>query len=170
MKKEIFKDMELAVDGIGLVIYSDEAMCHVEEGENYFENEFATPEKVAEHIAKGDIVGFCTGTSGNYCIKVREGYPDSKLDEQFPISIRLALNVKGNKISIIDLAWLMEWSPEIPPNQQIYVEEGIYHLTILTRKPSSGMWGDNQIIYIFMNRLHEMPKLGWKGVPQLFTD
>ncbi|MCM1252195.1 MAG: hypothetical protein NC321_05190 [Clostridium sp.] len=162
------KDIELVIDGMGLVIYSNAAMKYVIEGEDYFRNEFSTPEKVAEHITKGDIVGFNTGASGKYNIKVREGYPDEEINKLFPVSIRLALDVKGNKISIIDLFWLMEWSDYVPEEQQTEVEEGIYHLTILTNKPSSGIWGDDQDIYVFMNKLDKMPVLNWKGVPQLF--
>lgn len=163
------KDMEITIDGMGLVLYSSEVMAHVSEGENFFEKEFSTPQKVAEHIGKGDIVGFSTGTGGDFNIKIREGYPDSTLAGQFPISIRLAIEVKGNKLSIIDLFWLMDWCDDVPKEQQVSVKEGIYHLTVLTRKPQSGIWGDTQDIYIFMNKLDEMPKLSWEGIPQLLS-
>ena len=168
--KKIYKDIKIFIDGIGLVLYSDEAMNYVKEGENFFEKEFSTPNKVAEHIQKGDIVGFCTGTSGEFNVKVRDGYPNNDINEKFPISIRLALDVKGNTLSIIDLSWLMEWSNDVPTEQQIILEEGVYHLTILTRKPDSGIWGDNQDIYIYMNKIDKMPLLNWNGVPQLFVD
>lgn len=169
MNNIIEKNVKIDIDGMGLVLYSSEAMKYVCEGENFFQREFSTPLKVAEHIRKGDIVGFNTGTSGSFNIKIREGYPNNAIDEQFPVSIRLAIEVKGNKVSIVDLFWLMDWCDEVPEEQQVWVEEGIYHLTILTRRPISGIWGDNQDIYIFMNRLDEMPKLNWSGVPQLFV-
>ncbi len=170
MSNNIYKDIELVIDGMGLVLYSNEAMKYIGEGEDFFSKEFSTPEKVANHIAKGDIVGFNTGTGGKYNVKFREGYPNDEINEQFPVSIRLAIDIKGNTMSIIDLFWLMEWSNYVPEEQQIEVEEGIYHLTILTNRPSSGIWGDNQDIYIYMNKLNEMPALTWKGVPQLFFD
>lgn len=169
MSNIIEKDVKIDIDGMGLVLYSNEAMKYVCEGENFFQKEFSTPQKVAEHIGKGDIVGFNTGTSGSFNIKIREGYPNNTLDEQFPISIRLAIEVKGNKLSIIDLFWLMDWCDDVPEEQQVWVKEGIYHLTILTRQPNSGIWGDNQDIYIFMNKLDEMPRLSWNGVPHLFV-
>lgn len=169
MQNNIYKDMEMVIDGMGIVIYSDVQMKDVVEGENYFDSEFSTQEKVAEHIAKGDIVGFNTGSGGKYNIKIRGGYPEEEISEKFPISIRLALDVKGNRISFIDLFWLMEWSDYVPEEQQIEVDEGIYHLTILTNRPNSGKWGDDQDIYVFMKKLEEMPKLNWKGVPQLFS-
>ncbi len=125
MSNIIEKDIEINIDGMGLVLYSSEAMKYVCEGENFFQKEFSTPQKVAEHIGKGDIVGFNTGTSGSFNIKVREGYPNNTLDKQFPISIRLAIEVKGNKLSIIDLFWLMDWCDDVPEEQQVWVKEGI---------------------------------------------
>ena len=168
-KKEINYDLELTIDGMGFVLYSDGAVEGIEEGYNYFENEFATPSQVAMHIRKGDIVGVNTGGGGKYIIKFRTGYPNEETDEKYPVSIRLAIDVKGGKISIIDLFWLMEWSKECPAKQQIPVADGVYHVTVSTVKPKSGIWGDNQEIYIFLNRIKEMPKLTWSGVPQLFT-
>ena len=50
--KKIYKDIKIFIDGIGLVLYSDEAMNYVKEGENFFEKEFSTPNKVAEHIVE----------------------------------------------------------------------------------------------------------------------
>lgn len=64
----------------------------------------------------------------------------------------------------------MEWSNFIPKEQQVFIEEGIYHLTILTSKPVSGIWGDNQDIYIYLNKIEYMPKLSWNGIPYLFTN
>lgn len=40
-------------------------------------------------------------------------------------------------------------------------------MTVLTRQPQSGILGDGQDIYIFMNKLDEMPELSWEGIPQL---
>ena len=169
MNYKIYKDIKLYTDGMGIVIYSNKAMSYVNEGEDFFTKEFSTPEKVSEHIKKGDIVGFNTGTGGEYNIKIRDGYPNNDINNQFPISIRLAIDVKGNVLSFIDLYWLMEWSNYIPEEQQICIEEGIYDLTILTSKPISGIWGDNQDIYIHMNKIGHMPELSWDGVPYLFT-
>ncbi|MCM1193246.1 MAG: hypothetical protein NC389_12560 [Acetatifactor muris] len=162
-------ELDLDIDGMGLVLYSEGAVQELEEGENFFQRDYSTPEQVAAHIKKGDIVGFCTGSPGRYHIKFREGYPDERMDGQYPVAIRLALDVKGGRISIIDLFWLMEWSHDCPPEQQLCVEDGIYHLTVLTAKPASGIWGDNQEIHIYMQQLDTMPELAWEGVPPLFV-
>lgn len=169
MRNEISCDMDLVIDGMGIVLYSDGAVSDFEEGENYFRKEFSTPEQVAEHIKKGDIIGFNTGSGGSYCIKFRPGYPDEQIEQEFQISIRLAIQVKGGTLSVIDLFWLMEWSSECPPEQQLIIDDGIYHVTVSTAKPKSGIWGDNQVIYIHLNKLDQMPELTWTGIPHLFT-
>ena len=168
-QKNLNYDVEICIYGMGLVIYSEGAVKDFKEGEDFFSKEFATPEQVAYHIKKGDMVGFNTGSSGIYNVKFRSGYPNTEIDENYPVSIRLAIKVEGGKISIIDLFWLMEWSSDCPPEQQIAVEDGVYHLTISTAKPQSGIWGDHQDIYIFLNKVEEMPELTWKGVPELFV-
>lgn len=164
---KIYYDLDLDIDGMGLVLYSEGAVQDLVEGENFFEREYSTPQQVAAHIKKGDIVGFCTGSGGRYHIKFREGYPDESVSGQYPVGIRLALEVKGGKISIIDLFWLMEWTRDCPKEQQLCVEDGIYHLTVLTARPASGIWGDDQEIYVYMQKLDAMPELTWDGVPQL---
>ena len=170
MRNELSHDVDLMIDGMGMVLYSDGAVIHIAEGENYFQKEFSTPEQVAEHLKKGDIIGFNTGSAGSYGVKFRSGYPNEQMEQDFPISIRLALQVKGGALSIIDLFWLMEWSKECPSEQQLNLEDGIYHVTVSTAKPMSGIWGDNQEVYIYLNKLDEMPTLTWAGIPQLFTE
>lgn len=168
-QKEIYYNVEIKIEGMGFVLYSKGAVENIKEGENFFSKEYAAPEQVASHIRKGDIVGFCTGSGGIYNIKFRTGYPSAEIDERYPISIRLAIDVKGGKISIIDLFWLMDWSNECPIEQQIAVDDGVYHMTISTAKPKSNIWGDHQDIYIYLNKLEKMPELTWTGVPELFT-
>ena len=166
--KNIARDFKLSTDGVGIVLYSADAIvCN--EGENYFQKEFSSPEKVAEHIARGDIIGFNTGGSGEYNIMVREGYPSEQILNEYPVAIRLALDVKGGKVYIIDLLWLTEWSDEVPEEQTIDLDDGVYHVTVITKRPESGIWGDNQDIYLYFQTIDEMPKLSWKGVPYLFN-
>lgn len=168
-KADLHYDLEMQIEGMGFVLYSKGAVLNIKEGDNFFDREFASPEQVASHIRRGDIVGFNTGSGGTYNIKFRTGYPSKKIDDEYPISIRLAIDVKGGEISIIDLFWLMEWSDECPAEQRISVDDGIYHLTISTAKPRSNIWGDHQDIYIYLNKLETMPELTWTGVPALFT-
>ena len=162
------KDISLTIDAMGIVIYSNEAMSYVAEGEDFLNKEFWAPEKVAEHIKKGDIIGFNLGSSGNYNLHIRSGYPDEEMIQKYPKAARLAIDVKGQKVSFADLFWLMEWSKSVPEEQTIELKDGIYHVTVLTNKPDSGIIGDNQDIYIYFEKLDEMPKLTWEGVPGLY--
>ena len=166
----MIKDIEMSIDGMGMAVYSDGCMSGVTEESDFFSSDFAEPSRMAEHIRKGDITGFCTGSGGDFTLKIREGYPDKETDEAYPVSVRLGLEVRGGKVSFIDIYWLMEWSGTAPEEQQIELEDGFYHLTVLTRLPDSGYWGGEQTIYIYFNILDAMPQLTWKGVPQLFTD
>lgn len=170
MSDKIYKNIELSIDGMGIAIYSKGCMSYVEEGVNFFNSEFAVPSKVAEHIRKGDITGFCTGSGGDFKLKIREGYPDKALEAEYPVEIRLGLEVRDNNVSFIDIYWLMEWNTEISEDQQIMIEDGFYHLTLLTKLPDEGYWGADQTIYIFFNRLDSMPELAWNDVPQLYNE
>lgn len=169
-QQKIHHDMALSIDGMGIVFYSTHAMKDIAEGEDYFSKEFSTPEQVASHIKKGDITGVNTGSGGEYTLRFRDGYPDHQIDENYPICVRLALEIKGGNLCVIDLFWLMEWSRDCPAEQQIEIEDGIYHVTLSTAQPKSGIWGDDQIIYVYLNKLEKIPKLTWMGVPQLYRD
>lgn len=166
----INKNIRLEISGLGIVLYSDGAVKNINEGENFLQNEFLYAEQVINHLKKGDIIGFCTGTPGKFNIKFREGYPDKKINKDYPISINLAINVIGGKISIIDLYWLMEWNKNCPSNQQLQLEDGIYNIIVLTRKPKSKVWGDNQDIYIYLDKIIEMPKLNYIDIPIIFEE
>lgn len=170
MSEIISKDIELSIDGMGIAIYSKGCMGYVKEGADFFTSDFASPSGMAAHIRKGDITGFCTGSGGDFTLKIRDGYPDAELDKAYPVSIRLGLEVRNNTVSFVDIYWLMDWNPDIPSEQQIELEDGFYHLTVLTRLPEEGYWGANQTIYLFFHKLDAMPELTWNGVPQLFTD
>lgn len=166
----IERDISIEIEGMGIVMYSPATVAGIPEGYDYLTNEYNLPSQVAEHVKKGDMVGFCTGSGGNYTLKLREGYPTVDLNKEYPVSIRLGIDVQDDKICFIDLFWLMEWCEDCPPEQILDIESGYYHITLLTRQPESGIWGDHQTIYVYLNKLSEMPRLAWQGVPQLFVD
>ncbi|RKM58186.1 hypothetical protein D6853_01210 [Butyrivibrio sp. X503] len=159
--------LNISTDGPGIVLYSDKAI-KCSEGEDFFSKEFNTPEKVAEHLKKGDIIGFNTGGPGQFVLKIREGYPSEQTISDYLTAIRLALEVIGGKVNIIDVYWLSEWSDEVPDEQTVAMEDGFYYVTVLTKKPSSGIYGDNQEILLYFKLIEEMPILTWTGIPQLF--
>ena len=162
------KKIRLFTDGPGIVLYSPGNMTGISEGEDYFSKEFSSPGQVSGHIQRGDIIGFNTGSSGEYIIKSREGYPSEEVLQEYPIALRLVLDVRGGEVAVIDLLWLSEWSDIVPDEQKLKLTDGIYHVTVLTKRPASGTWGDNQDILLYFNQINEMPEMTWKGVPYLF--
>lgn len=161
------RDVELCIEGMGIVFYSPATTKNIPEGIDFFNAEYSKPEDVAAHIKKGDVVGFCTGSGGEFTLKFREGYPEEKVNKEYPVTARLGIDIKDDKLCMIDLFWLMEWSADCPAEQILIIEPGYYHITLCTKCPDSGVWGDSQIIYVYLNRLDEMPALNWQGVPQL---
>lgn len=161
------KDMHLTIDGMGIVFYSPETNKDIPASCNFFEEEYSKPEDVAKHIKKGDVVGFCTGSGGDFILKFREGYPKETLLAEYPVSIRLGIDIQDEKLCVIDLFWLMEWNTDCPLEQIVPIDAGYYHITLCTREPDSGIWGDGQTIFVYLNKLDAMPQLAWPGVPQL---
>lgn len=161
------KDIHLKIDGMGIVFYSPETNKNIPEGCRFLKEEYIEPEDVARHIKAGDVVGFCTGTPGNFILKFREGYPEDRLLEEYPVAIRLGIDIQDEKLCVIDLFWLTEWGAECPAEQIIPIDPGYYHITLCTRKPESGIWGHGQTIFVYLNKLDSMPVLKWPGVPVL---
>lgn len=160
----------LSIDGMGIVLFSAEVMKDVVPGSNFLTAEFTNPNQIGEHIRKGDITAFCTGTGGDFILWLRSGYPDSNAEKEFPVIIRLALEVRGGSLQFCDLFWLSDWNTDFPQEQILSLPDGYYHITVCTKKPESGYWGDDQIICLYFNKLEEMPELTWLGVPYLFTE
>ena len=84
--------------------------------------------------------------------------------------IRLALEVRGGSLQFCDLFWLSSWNADFPQEQKLSLPDGYYHITVCTRRPESGYWGDDQMICLYFNKREEMPELIWPGVPYLFTE
>ena len=87
------KDIHLSIDGMGIVFYSPETNKNIPEGCDFFNEEYSKPEDVSKHIKKGDVVGFCTGSSGTYTLRFREGYPAESLLEEYSVAIRLGIDI-----------------------------------------------------------------------------
>lgn len=162
------QDIQLCTEGMGIVFYSPETTKDIPKGIDFLNAEYSKSEDVADHIKKGDVVGFCTGSSGEFILKFREGYPKKNIYEEYSVTARLGIEIKDDKLCMIDLFWLTEWSTDCPEEQILKIEPGYYHITLCTKCPHSGIWGDSQIIYVYLNKLDEMPALNWPGVPQLF--
>ena len=86
------------------------------------------------------------------------GCPTDDILEEFPVSIRLGLDVQGGSVQFCDLFWLSDWDTKFPQNQMIPLADGYYEMTVCTFRPKSGYWGDNQTIYIYFNKVEQMPE------------
>lgn len=157
--------MCISTDGPGIVFYSEEINSSVDEEFDFFSNDFYTPEQVSKHVKKGDITCVGTGTSGNFLLSFLEGYPSKSICDEYPSTVRLAIKITNNKMYFDDVFSLFEWSKNHSRDLTVELENGFYHLTLLTKLPSTRKWGDNQEILIFVKKINKMPQLMWEGVP-----
>lgn len=116
--------VHLDIDGMGIVFFSAETMKDVIPDTDFLTSEFTSPQQIANHIKKGDITAFCTGSSGSFDIHFFKGYPSIDTLEKFPVSIRLALDVQGGSIQFCDLFWLSKWNTDFPQDQIIALPDG----------------------------------------------
>ncbi|MBU3075513.1 hypothetical protein [Clostridium estertheticum] len=161
----INKDIEIEISGLGIIMYSDFAVQSILEGEDYFIESYQTPQQVAKHVNEGSIVGFCTSSEGNYILKVRSGYPIQKKIEDAEFKITLGIEVRDKRICIRDLYDLMRWNKKCNYNQIIELDNGFYNVILYGDIPETNVIGDNQIIYVYLNRTDAIPDLRYDGVP-----
>ena len=167
---DVLHQVNLMVDGLGIAFFSAKKMAYVKSNSDFFEEEFDRPADIANHINKGDITAFCTGSGGDFNMYFFLGQPTEDILEEFPISVRLALEVQGGSVQFCDVYWLMKWDTDFPKEQIISLEDGYYEMTACTRLPESGFWGEDQTIYIYFQKVAQMPQLDYKGIPDLFID
>ena len=160
------KEITLDVSGMGIIIFSEYAVEHIKEGEDYFSTNYQTGEQVLNHVYQGTIVGFCTSSPGTYILKVKEGYPEESILTKADYKLRLGIQIKGSKVHFKDLFALMDWMEGFYPEENsVEIEDGYYHITLHGNKTCSGILGDNQVIYVYFNKLNSMPELKYNGVP-----
>jgi hypothetical protein len=162
--------MLVEIAGLGIIFYSPEVMAEVADGADYFKTGFTTEEQVQSHIQRGTLVGFATGSSGRFILNFREGYPDDGALAAFRYKLRLGLRCTGGVVYFRDLYDLLDWYPECPLERQLQLEDGIYHVTLCSDRPASGILGDNQVIEFYLNKLSEFPRLAKQGIPTLCMD
>lgn len=160
----------LSIDGMGIVCFSAETMRYVAPGTDFLTEEFMQPDQIAEHIKKGDITAFCTGTGGDFNLQFLTGYPSAEDLQTYPVSVRLGLHVQGGSFQFCDLFWLSSWNTDFPQDQIVPMADGFYDMTVCTRRPESGYWGEDQTIQIYFNKVDALRELSWTGVPYLYTD
>lgn len=159
------EEMILNISGMGIIMYSDFSVSNIKDGEDYFSANYQNAEQVVKHIYEGSIVGFSTSSSGTYKLKFKKGYPRESEVKHFDYKLRLAIEVRDERICIRDLFDLMNWQKECPDNQCISVSNGFYHITLCGNMPKSGILGDDQEIFVYLEKLVTLPELKYNGVP-----
>jgi len=159
--------IDLQIAGFGIIIYSPSSAAHIAEGENYYEKHYEFDVDVQRHIQAGSIVGFGTGTAGDFMLDIREGYPDREMIDRSEFKLRLAIRNTDGCIIFRDIFSLLKWKPAVPESQVFRQPAGIYHITLCSSTPRTRVLGDFQTIYVYFNRLEVFPRLGNVGVPHL---
>ncbi|MEW4455458.1 hypothetical protein AB1L30_22505 [Bremerella sp. JC817] len=162
----IVKTILLETSGLGIIFYSPGSVAHIEQGDDYFGRHYMEAHDVERHVREGSIVGFCTGTAGNFELRILRDAPDLEAtDEEF--QLRLALNCQGGRVCFRDLNDLADWETDCPKSQQLLLEDGIYEVTITSNTPASGILGDHQVVDIYFERVESLPQLRLRGAPYL---
>ena len=161
------KKIAMDIAGIGIVFHSPSMARHIAEGEDYLTDHYTTEDQVQSHIQSGSIVGFGTGSPGTFVLEFREGYPSEAFVKSCQFKLRLGLICVGGEICFRDLYDLMDWQSECSPSRTLALDDGIYHVTLCSEMPKSGFLGDDQVIFFFLAKLTEFPKLQKQGIPTL---
>lgn len=110
---------------------------------------------------------FGTGNPGRCTLELYDGALDTPAFASAKTKVRLALEVADRSVCFRDLYDLMNWEPECPEAQSVYLENGYYRVTAYTSLPLSGIVCDCQVIWVYFERWPERPLLVWSGVPDL---
>lgn len=157
----------MSIHGLGILIYSPFAASHISKGEDYLSTNYLDAADVQRHVQEGTIVGFGTGSSGDFILDIEMGYPSDRKLNSSEFSLRLGVEVRDHLVCFRDLYDLLEWDPVCPQCQAIAIVNGYYHITLCTSLPSSGLLGDNQKISVYLEKLDRLPDLANQGVPTL---
>lgn len=158
---------QLSITGLGIIFYSPKAVEHIGIGEKYLLEHYNKPEDVLKHIYDGSIVGVGTGTSGTFMISVFQSInPD--IEEIAPdYALKLCLEVTDEIVYFRDLYVLLRWERECENDINIVMENGFYEIIVCSWLPVSGIRGDKQLIHMYFNKVKNLPKLHYEGVPSL---
>lgn len=163
----VISSFRLDVSGLGLLFYSPFSAAAIRDGEDYLQREFFDPYVVEKQALEGRLVGVSTGSSGSFLLGIYSGYPEDSIVGSWDFKLRLGVEVRDEMLCIRDLYDLLDWRPNCPPEQTIHLDDGFYHVTLLSSMPKSGVLGDNQSIDVYLQRLPEFPSLAYNGIPAL---
>ena len=158
--------MRLDVAGLGIIMYSPSSGVHIVPGEDYLTKHLWKERDVQRHIQEGKLVVFQTGP-GTYFLKMLSGYPEPNHFRSAEYKYRIGIRVTDSRVCIRDLYDLLSWDPMCPETQVLGMENGIFHVTLVSNEPASGVLGDEQLIEVYFTKLDEWPALATEGIPTL---
>jgi hypothetical protein len=161
------RQIRMDIAGLGIVFYSPKNVEHIREGDDYLQANYLTDKQVQSHIQKGSLVGFGTGSPGVFVLTFHSGYPTNAFVGESDFKLRLGLHCVGGIVCFRDLYDLMQWTSECPPEQALELEDGVYHVTLCSNRPESGIIGDTQVIHVYLQELDSFPALAKGGIPHL---
>jgi hypothetical protein len=161
------KTIVLEVAGTGIIFHSPESASHIADGDNYLQSSYWSEKHVQSHIQAGTIVGFCTGSPGRFILRFHTGYPSEGQICKCDFKLRLGFICSDHHACFRDLYDLLDWRAACPENQTLQLDDGIYHVTLCSSRPNTGVVGDNQVIDVYFKRLPEFPRLTKDGIPTL---
>ena len=164
------REIPIDISGLGIILHSPDAARHIAPGEDYFTANYSTETAVQRHVQVGSIIGFGTGSPGRFRLRIREGYPAPDRINGCRYRLRLGLVCSGGRVCVRDLYELMDWNPDCPSERMFDLADGIYHVTLCSNPPESGIIGDDQLIWLFLQQLPEFPALAREGIPTLWTE
>jgi hypothetical protein len=157
----------LEIAGLGILLYSPWAAKHIVKGDRYLKSQYWQTADILEHVRVGGLVGFNTGAPGRYFLELRTGYPREAAMARADYKLELGLRVQDRRICIRDLYDLAEWDPECPMEQTMEAPDGFYHLTLHSKAPASGVLGEDQTIWVYLEPVQELPVFRHAGLPSL---
>lgn len=143
------KVIAMRIAGLGIVFHSPKWTDQISEGADYLSSNYMTEHQVQAHIQKGTIVGFGTGSSGDFELRLHIGYPNEAALQAADFKLRLGLTCAGGCICFRDLCELMDWKRSCSPERIVQLDDGFYHVTLCSNLPQSGIIGDDQVIDVF---------------------
>jgi hypothetical protein len=159
----IFKTIEMDIKGLGIIFYSEDSVKHIKQGDNYLKNNYWDDIDVLEHIFDGSIVGFCTGSPGQYILEVTICSKEELCISGYDYVMKLGIQVSQNKIYFKDLYDLMDWDNDCADEYTFKIENGFYEVNILSNLPKTK-------INMFFIRSEKMPQLHYSAIPTLWNE
>jgi hypothetical protein len=160
-------EIDLAIAGLGIILYSPPAVAHIPEGSNYMREHFWQRADVARHVMACQLTAFCTGSPGKFHLRFLRGPRNEDAVAAAAFRLRLGLQVQEGRICVRDLYDLMGWSSECPSEQQVCVPDGWYRLTVFSSPPLTGILGGWQTISIHLEPMTGHPLAVGRGAAAL---